>query len=131
MVAIPRLSTVGGVPLTELLPQDKINQLVDRAVKGGAEIVALLKTGSAFYAPATATAQMVESILLDKKRILPCATYLDGEYGIKGVVVGVPAKLGKSGVEQIIELKLTPEESAAVKNSAEAVRELAKVMKLE
>lgn len=131
MVAIPRLSTVGGVPITELLPQDKINQLVDKAVKGGAEIVALLKTGSAFYAPATATAQMVESILLDKKRILPCATYLDGEYGIKGVVVGVPAKLGKTGIEQIIELKLTPEESAAVKKSAEAVRELAKIMKLE
>ncbi|MBM3166940.1 MAG: malate dehydrogenase [Chloroflexi bacterium] len=131
MVAIPRLATVGGVPLTELLPQDKINQLVDRAVKGGAEIVALLKTGSAFYAPATATAQMVESILLDKKRILPCATCLDGEYGIKGAVVGVPVKLGKSGIEQIIELKLTAEESAALKKSAEAVRELVKVMKLE
>ncbi|MBM3149054.1 MAG: malate dehydrogenase, partial [Chloroflexi bacterium] len=131
MVAIPRLSTVGGVPLTELLPQEKINQLVDRAVKGGAEIVALLKTGSAFYAPATATAQMVESILLDKKRILPCATYLDGEYGIKGAVVGVPAKLGKSGIEQIIELKLTAEEGEALKKSAEAVRELVKIMKLE
>lgn len=130
MVAIPRLSTVGGVPITDLLPQDKINQLVERAVKGGAEIVALLKTGSAFYAPAKATAQMVESILLDKKRILPCATLLNGEYGIKGTVVGVPAKLGKDGIEQIIELKLTAEESAALKKSAEAVRELAKVMKL-
>jgi len=130
MVAIPRLSTVGGVPITDLLPQDKINQLVERAVKGGAEIVALLKTGSAFYAPAEATAQMVESILLDKKRILPCATLLNGEYGIKGTVVGVPAKLGKDGIEQIIELKLTAEESAALKKSAEAVQELAKVMKL-
>ncbi len=130
MVAIPRLSTVGGVPITDLLPQDKINQLVERAVKGGAEIVALLKTGSAFYAPAEATAQMVESILLDKKRILPCATLLNGEYGIKGTVVGVPAKLGKDGIEQIIELKLTAEESTALKKSAEAVQELAKVMKL-
>jgi malate dehydrogenase len=131
MVAIPRLTTVGGVPITDLLPQDKINQLVERAVKGGAEIVALLKTGSAFYAPATATAQMVESILLDKKRILPCATLLNGEYGIKGAVVGVPAKLGKDCIEQIIELKLTGEESSALKKSAEAVRELVKIMKLE
>ncbi len=131
MVAIPRLTTVGGIPITELLPQETINKIVERTVKGGGEIVALLKTGSAFYAPAAATAQMVESILLDKKRILPCAVRLDGEYGIKGAVVGVPAKVGKDGIEQIIELKLTPEESAALKKSAEAVRELAKVMKLE
>jgi malate dehydrogenase len=131
MVAIPRLSTVGGIPITDLLPQDKINQIVERAVKGGAEIVALLKTGSAYYAPATATAQMVESILLDKKRILPCATILNGEYGIKGAVVGVPAKLGKDGIEQIIELKLTAEESAALNKSADAVRELVKVMNIE
>jgi malate dehydrogenase len=93
--------------------------------------VALLKTGSAFYAPAAATAQMVESVLLDKKRILPCAVKLEGEYGIKGVVVGVPVKLGKNGLEQVIELKLTAEESAALKKSAEAVRELLKIMKLE
>ena len=131
MVAIPRLTTVGGIPITELLPQETVNKIVERTVKGGGEIVALLKTGSAFYAPAAATAQMVESILLDKKRILPCAVSLEGEYGIKGVVVGVPAKLGKNGIEQIIELKLTAEEGAALKKSAEAVRELAKIMKLE
>lgn len=131
MLAIPRLTTVGGIPITELLPQETISRIVERTVKGGGEIVALLKTGSAYYAPAAATAQMVEAILLDKKRILPCAAYLDGEYGIKGVVVGVPAKLGKNGIEQIIELKLTTEESAALKKSAEAVRELSKVMKLD
>src|SRR4030043_1215247 len=131
MVAIPRLTTVGGIPITELLPQETVNKIVERTVKGGGEIVALLKTGSAFYAPAAATAQMVESILLDKKRILPCAVSLEGEYGIKGVVVGVPAKIGKNGMEQVIELKLTAEESAALKKSAEAVRELAKIMKLE
>jgi malate dehydrogenase len=131
MVAIPRLTTVGGIPITELLPQDTVNKIVERTVKGGGEIVALLKTGSAFYAPAAATAQMVESILLDKKRILPCAIRLEGEYGIKGVVVGVPAKIGKNGIEQVIELKLTGDESAALKKSAEAVRELAKIMKLE
>ncbi len=131
MVAIPRLTTVGGIPITELLPQETVNKIVERTVKGGGEIVALLKTGSAFYAPAAATAQMVESILLDKKRILPCAVYLDGEYGIKGAVVGVPAKVGKDGIEQIIELKLTAEESAALQKSAEAVKELAKIMKLE
>ncbi len=131
MVAIPRLTTVGGIPITELLPQETINRIVERTIKGGGEIVALLKTGSAFYAPAAATAQMIKSILLDKKRILPCAVYLEGEYGIKDAVVGVPAKLGKNGVEQIIELKLTAEENAALKKSAEAVRELAKIMKLE
>ncbi len=131
MVAIPRLTTVGNVPLTELLPKDNIDKIVDRTVKGGGEIVALLKTGSAFYAPAAATELMVESVLLDKKRILPCAVYLDGEYDIKGVVVGVPVKLGRKGVEQIIELRLTPGESTALKKSAEAVRELVKVMKLE
>jgi malate dehydrogenase len=131
MVAIPRLTTVGGIPVTELLPQETINKIVDRTVKGGGEIVALLKTGSAFYAPAAATAQIVESILLDKKRILPCAVRLEGEYGIKGVVVGVPAKIGKDGMEQVIELKLTSEENTALKKSAEAVREIIKVMKLE
>ena len=131
MVAIPRLTTVGGIPITELLPTETVNKIVERTVKGGGEIVALLKTGSAFYAPAAATAQMIESILLDKKRILPCAVYLDGEYGIKGAVVGVPAKVGKDGIEQIIELKLTADESAALKKSAGAVRELAKIMKLE
>lgn len=131
MVAIPRLCTVGGVPITELLPKDTIDRIVERAVKGGGEIVALLKTGSAFYAPALGTEEMIKSILLDKKRILPCAAYLDGEYGIKNAVVGVPVKLGKNGIEQIIELKLTSEESDALKKSAAAVKELAKIMKLE
>jgi len=130
MVPITRLCTVGGVPITELLPKEKIDSLVERTVKGGGEIVSLLKTGSAFYAPAAATAQMVDTIILDKKEILPCAAYLEGEYGISGVVVGVPVKLGKNGIEQIIEIELTPEENAALKKSAEVVRELIQVMKL-
>jgi malate dehydrogenase len=130
MVPVTRLCTVGGVPITELLPEEEINSLVERTVKGGGEIVNLLKTGSAFYAPATATAQMVNAIILDKKEILPCAAYLEGEYGINGVVVGVPVKLGKNGIEQIIELKLTPEEGAALKKSANAVRELIDIMNL-
>jgi len=130
MVPIIRLCTVGGVPITELLPKGKIDSLVERTVKGGGEIVSLLKTGSAFYAPAAATAQMVDAIILDKKEILSCAAYLEGEYGISGVVVGVPIKLGRNGIEQIIELDLTPEEDAALKKSANAVRELVKVMNL-
>lgn len=130
MVPITRLCTVGGIPIAELLPKEKIDSLVQRTVKGGGEIVNLLKTGSAFYAPGVATAQMVDAIILDEKKILPCAAYLDGEYGINGVVVGVPVKLGKNGIEQIIELKLTSEEDAALKKSADAVRELLSVMKL-
>jgi len=130
MVAIPRLSTVGGIPITELLPKERLDAIVERTVKGGGEIVSLLKTGSAYYAPSAAVVQMVEAIIFDKKRILPCAAYLDGEYGIKGVFVGVPVKLGANGIEQIIELKLTAEESAALKRSAEAVRELVNVMKI-
>ena len=130
MVPLPRLATVGGVPITELLPPQKVAAIVDRTVKGGGEIVALLKTGSAYYAPSAAAVQMVEAILLDRKRILPCAAYLDGEYGIKGVVVGVPVKLGSKGIEQVIEIKLTPEEQALLKKSAEAVKELAQVMKI-
>jgi len=130
MVPITRLCTVGGVPITELLPEEKIDSLVERTVKGGGEIVSLLKTGSAFYAPAAAIAQMVNAIILDKKEILPCAAYLEGEYGINEVVVGVPVKLGKNGIEQIIELKLTSEEDAALKKSADAVRELIDIMKL-
>jgi len=130
MVPITRLCTVGGVPITELLPKEKIDSLVERTIKGGAEIVSLLKTGSAFYAPAAATAQMVDAIILDKKEILPCAAYLEGEYGISGVVVGVPVKLSKNGIEQIIELELVPEEDAALKKSANAVRELVEVMDL-
>lgn len=130
MVPIPRLSTVGGIPITELLPAETIKRIVDRTIKGGGEIVALLKTGSAFYAPSAAAAQMVEAILLDKKKILPCAVYLEGEYGIRGLVVGVPVKLGKNGIEQIIQIKLTPEEKAVLEKSAEAVRELVNIMKL-
>jgi malate dehydrogenase len=130
MVPIPRLSTVGGVPITDILPPDIIERIVTRTVKGGGEIVSLLKAGSAYYAPSAAVAQMVDSILLDKKRILPCAVYLDGEYGIKGVFLSVPMKLGANGVGQIIEIKLTPEEDTALKKSAEAVRELINIMKL-
>jgi len=131
MVPVPRLSTVGGVPITELLSEAAVNRLVDRTIKGGGEIVALLKTGSAYYAPAAATAQMVEAVLFDRKEILPCAVYLEGEYGISGTVVGVPCKLGSQGIEQIIELRLTESELAALRKSAESVRELARVMKLE
>jgi len=130
MVPIPRLTTVGGVPITDILPQETIDRIVNRTIKGGGEIVSLLKAGSAYYAPSAAVAQMVDSIILDKKRILPCAAYLEGEYGIEGVFVGVPVKLGMRGIEQIIEIKLTPEEDAALKKSAEAVRELVEVMKL-
>ena len=130
MVPIPRLSTVGGVPITDILPPETINRIVERTVKGGGEIVSLLKAGSAYYAPSAAVVQMVDSIVLDKKRILPCATYLEGEYGINGVFLSVPVKLGARGVEQVIEIKLTPEEDAALKKSAEAVRELVQVMKL-
>lgn len=131
MVAIPRLTTVGGIPMTELMPKDRVDAIVERTVKGGAEIVGLLKTGSAYYAPSAATVQMVEAIIFDKKKILPCAAYLEGEYGITGAFVGVPVKLGTSGIEQIIELKLTEEERAALKRSAEAVKELVAIMKLE
>jgi malate dehydrogenase len=130
MVPVIRLCTVAGVPITKLLPKEKIDNLVKRTIKGGDEIVGLLKTGSAFYAPAAATAQMVDAIIRDKKEILPCAAYLEGEYGISGVVVGVPVKLGKNGIERIIELELTPEEDAALKKSANAVRELVKIMNL-
>jgi len=130
MVPLTGMATVGGVPITEVLPQETISRIVERTVKGGGEIVALLKTGSAFYAPSAGVVQMVDSIVLDKKRILPVAAYLQGEYGINGVFVGVPAKLGKNGIEQIIEIKLTPEEDAALKKSADAVRELIAIMKL-
>jgi len=128
MVPLPRYSTVAGIPLPELLPQDKIDKIVDRTRKGGGEIVNLLKTGSAFYAPSAAAVEMVEAILKDKKKILPCAVYLEGEYGIHGLFVGVPVKLGARGVEQIIEIKLTPEEDAALKKSAAAVKELVDII---
>jgi malate dehydrogenase len=131
MVPLPRYSTVAGIPLPELLPKEKIDAIVDRTRKGGAEIVNLLKTGSAYYAPSAAVVEMVEAILKDKKKILPCAAYLEGEYGINGLYVGVPVKLGARGVEQIIEIKLTPEENAALQKSAASVRELVSVLGVE
>ncbi len=128
MVPLPRYSTVAGIPLPDLLPQEKIDAIVTRTRKGGAEIVNLLKTGSAYYAPSAAVVEMVKAILMDKKKILPCAAYLDGEYGIKGLFVGVPAKLGARGIEQIIEIKLTADEKAALDKSAASVRELVGVL---
>jgi malate dehydrogenase len=128
MVPLTRYSTVAGIPLPELLPKDKLEAIVTRTRKGGAEIVNLLKTGSAYYAPSAAAVEMVEAILKDKKKILPCAVYLDGEYGIKGLFVGVPVKLGENGVEQIIQIELTAEEKAALDKSAASVRELVNVL---
>jgi len=124
MVPLPRYSTVAGVPITEMMPADRIEAIVERTRTGGAEIVSLLKTGSAFYAPASASVEMAESILQDRKKILPCAVYLEGEYGINGLFIGVPVKLGKDGIEKIIEIKLTEEENAALQKSADAVRNL-------
>jgi malate dehydrogenase len=130
MVPLPRYSTVAGIPITDLLPREKIDALVTRTANGGAEIVAFLKTGSAYYAPAASAVEMVEAILKDKKKILPCSAYLDGQYRTKGLYVGVPVKLGRSGVEQIIEIKLTPDEQAAFDKSTAAVRELVNKLKL-
>jgi malate dehydrogenase len=128
MVPLARYSTVAGIPITELIEKDKLDAIVQRTRDGGAEIVKYLKTGSAYYAPSAATVEMVEAILKDKKKILPCAAYLEGEYGIRGYYIGVPCKLGARGIEQIIEIKLTPEEDAALKKSAEAVKELCAVI---
>jgi malate dehydrogenase len=125
MVPLPRYSTVAGVPITELLSEDRLKALVDRTAGGGAEIVALLKTGSAYYAPAASTFEMVEAILLDRKRVLPCAVLLDGEFGTRGVFVGVPVVLGAGGMERVFEITLTADEQAAFDRSAAAVRELA------
>jgi malate dehydrogenase len=130
MVPLARYSTVAGVPLTELLTKEKLEAIVTRTRKGGAEIVNLLKTGSAYYAPSAAVVEMVRAILHDKKKILPCAAYLEGEYGVRGLFVGVPVKLGARGIEQIIEIKLTPEEQAALDKSAASVRELVSVLGL-
>jgi len=129
MVVVPRLCTVKGTPLTELLPPETIDKLVKRTVNGGAEIVALLKNGSAFYAPSAAVSQMVEAIVLDKKQTLPCTTRLDREYGITDSVLTVPVTLGRNGIEEIVELELTGEEKTALTASAEAVRELVRAMK--
>ena len=129
MVPLPRYSSVAGIPITELLSEDRIDALVDRTRNGGAEIVGLLKTGSAYYAPASAAVEMAESILKDKKKILPCAVYLEGEYGINELFIGVPVKLGAGGAEEIIEITLTKEENAALQNSAAAVQELKEFLK--
>jgi malate dehydrogenase len=128
MVPLPRYSTVAGIPITELLDAETIKKISERTANGGAEIVKLLGTGSAYYAPASAAVEMVEAILKDKKKILPCSVYLQGEYGINNLFVGVPVKLGAKGVEQIIEITLTPEEDAALKKSAAAVKELTDVI---
>jgi len=122
MVPLPRFSTIGGIPLTELMHKDDIDKIIERTRKGGAEIVSYLKEGSAYYAPAAAVAEMVECIIRDKRRILPCSAYLRGEYGIDGIFVGVPVMLGKNGVEKIIELELLPEELEALHTSASAVK---------
>jgi malate dehydrogenase len=130
MVPLVRLSSVSGIPLAELLPKETLDRLVQRARDGGAEIVKYLKTGSAYYAPSAATVEMVESILKDKKKVLPCSAYLEGEYGgIKDVFVGVPVKLGAKGIEKIYEIKLQGEEQAALEKSASAVREMIDVIK--
>ena len=129
MVPVVRLSNVSGIPLTELLDQATIDAIVDRTRNGGAEIVKYLKTGSAYYAPSAAAVEMAESILRDKKKVLPCAAYLEGEYGINGLFVGVPCKLGARGIEKVYELKLTPEEQAGINKSAAAVQELVDVLK--
>lgn len=128
MVPLPRFSSVAGIPLTEWMTPERIEALVARTRSGGAEIVGLLKTGSAYYAPASAAVEMAESILRDKKKILPCAAYLEGEYGIAGLFVGVPVKLGKNGIEEIISLRLTPQEQKDLEKSAAAVRELVDAM---
>ncbi len=128
MVPVTGSTTVGGQPIAQLLSEERIAEIIARTQDGGAEIVNLLKTGSAYYAPSASIAQMVESILFDKKEILPCTAYLEGEYGIEGLYVGVPVRLGASGVEEVVEFALTDDEQAELKNSAEAVRELVEVM---
>ena len=129
MVTVPRLTLVNGTPITELLSEERVGQLVERTIGGGAEIVGLLKTGSAFYAPSAAIVQMMDSVLLDKKQILSCAASLDGEYGVKGIVISVPVKLGKGGIEQVVELALNDAEKDALNTSVAAVRELISGMK--
>jgi malate dehydrogenase len=128
MVPLPRFSTVAGIPITELIRQDRLDALIKRTRDGGAEIVSLLKTGSAYYAPASAVVEMADSILNDKKKILPCAAYLEGEYGIQDLYLGVPVKLGKGGVKEIIEVSLTDEERNALAKSADAVRSLVETL---
>jgi malate dehydrogenase len=128
MVPLPSCTSVGGIPVTQLIKPERLQEIIERTAKGGAEIVSLLKTGSAYYAPAAATAQMVEAIVRDKKRLIPCAAYCDKEYGVGGFYVGVPVILGTSGVEKIVELELAETEKAAFQKSVDAVKELVKVM---
>ena len=128
MVPLPRYSSVAGIPITELMPKERVDAIVQRTRDGGAEIVKYLKAGSAYYAPSAAVTEMVEAILKDKKKVLPCAAYLEGEYGISGYYIGVPCKLGSRGIEQILEIRLTAEEEAALKKSADAVKELCGVI---
>jgi len=128
MVPLPHYSTVSGIPITDLLPKQKVDAIMQRTRDGGAEIVKLLETGSAYYAPAASVREMVEAIILDKKKILPCAVCLQGEYGVSGFFVGVPAKLGAKGMEEVITVKLSAEESSAFQKSVEAVRELVSVL---
>ena len=128
MVPVPSCTSVGGIPVTQLISPEKLESIVTRARNGGAEIVGLLKTGSAYYAPAAATTQMVEAVVRDKKRLVPCAAYCDKEYGVGGYFVGVPVILGSDGVEKIIELTLLPAERAALDKSIAAVKELVSVM---
>ena len=130
MVPLPRFSTVAGVPITELLPADRVEAICKRTANGGAEIVSFLKTGSAYYAPSASSAEMVDAILKDKHKVLPCCCYLEGEFGITGLYVGVPAQLGARGVEKIWEIRLTEPERAALRRSADAVKELVDVLKL-
>jgi malate dehydrogenase len=129
MVPLPRYSTVAGIPITQLMSEERVDALVERTRDGGAEIVRLLKTGSAYYAPASGAVEMAEAILKDKKKILPCAAYLEGEYGIDRLFVGVPVKLGMRGVEEIIQVKLTEDENGALLRSGQAVRELVEILK--
>ena len=129
MVPLARYSTVAGIPITELMAEDRVEALIQRTRDGGAEIVGLLKTGSAYYAPSAAVAEMVAAILRDKKKILPCCTYLQGEYGINDLYVGVPVKLGRKGMEQIMEISLSKEEETQLQNSAAAVQQLVDVLK--
>ena len=130
MVPLPRYSTVAGIPITELMDAATIERIVQRTAGGGGEIVKLLGSGSAYYAPGSAVVEMVDAILKDKKKILPCAAFLQGEYGIADVYVGVPVKLGARGMEEIVQITLTPDEQAAFRKSADAVRELVGVLKL-
>jgi malate dehydrogenase len=130
MVPLPRYSTVAGIPLPDLLPKDRIDAIVQRTRKGGGEIVNLLKSGSAYYAPSAAVYEMVDAILRDRKKILPCAAFLEGEYGLNGIFMGVPVKLGATGIEQIVEIKLTPDEKAALDKSAGTVKEMVQTLGL-